>query len=169
MRRFRDIGHTLIPCPYCGEDKRLSLDRKSKMVGHNGLDMRVELHTFSVRCNVCHARGGTAGGKVMNEHRLRPDLPLPEWATTDEALIDKAVAAWNRRAQPYSPTFTPWVVEKPPCSGDYLVHVVKTDDYAVLHYSAKYQAFNAYDRAYQPECVIAVDAWAELPKGGSQE
>lgn len=164
MRRFRDIGHTLIPCPYCGEEKRLSLDRKTTLAGHNGMDMRVNLHTFSVRCNVCHARGGTAGGKVVTKLRLHPDLPLPEWATTDEVLIEKAVAAWNRRAQEYSPTFTPWAVEKPPCSGDYLVHVVKSDAYAVLHYSERYEAFNAYDGMCEPDCIISVDAWAELPK-----
>ncbi|MBO5917859.1 MAG: hypothetical protein J6Q14_03730 [Oscillospiraceae bacterium] len=165
MRRFRDIEHTLIPCPYCGEDKRLSLDRKSKLVGHNGLDMRVELHTFSVRCNVCHARGGTAGGKVMNEHRLRPDLPLPEWATTDEALIEKAVAAWNRRSEGYQITFTPCSVRKPPQSGNYLVHhATASDAYGVIHYSKRHDAFNAFDQDRDPKYVIEVDAWAELPK-----
>lgn len=86
----------LKPCPFCGSTK-LKIESKQKLGGYNGLDMRVENRTYSVRCNVCHARGGAVGGKVIPEHRLRPDLPLPTYATTDESLKNRAIEAWNRR------------------------------------------------------------------------
>lgn len=83
-------------CPFCGGTK-LKIDRKSRLAGWNGLDMRVEMHTYSVRCNTCHARGGAIGGRVMNDPRTRC-AKLPDWATTDKALEAKATEAWNRRA-----------------------------------------------------------------------
>ena len=85
----------LKPCPFCGGTK-LKIDRKSRLAGWNGLDMRVEMHTYSVRCNTCHARGGAVGGRVMNE-RFTRCAQLPDWATTDNALEEKAIEAWNRR------------------------------------------------------------------------
>lgn len=85
----------LRPCPFCGSTK-LKIDKKSKLVGHNGLDDRVEQHTFSVRCNVCHARGGAAGGKVLD--RIRKEFDVPSWATTDEEIKNRAIEAWNSRA-----------------------------------------------------------------------
>lgn len=88
----------LKPCPFCGSTK-LKVDKKSKHVGYNGLDHRIEYHTYSVRCNVCHARGPACGGKVMPYDRLfyMGEMPLPNWATTDDALINKAIEAWNGR------------------------------------------------------------------------
>lgn len=87
----------LKPCPFCGGTK-LKVDRKSRLAGWNGLDMRVEMHTYSVRCNTCHARGGAAGGRVMNDPWTRC-AQLPEWATTDKTLEEKAIEAWNRREE----------------------------------------------------------------------
>ena len=86
----------LKPCPFCGGTK-LRVERKSRLAGWNGLDMRVEMHTYSVRCNTCHARGGAVGGRVMNDPWTRC-AQLPDWATTDNALEAKAIEAWNRRA-----------------------------------------------------------------------
>lgn len=85
----------LKPCPFCGGTK-LKMVRKSRLAGWNGLDMRVEMHTFSVRCNTCHARGGAAGGRVMNDPWTLCTQP-PDWATTDKTLETKAINAWNRR------------------------------------------------------------------------
>lgn len=85
----------LKPCPFCGGTK-LKIDRKSRLAGRNGLDMRVEMHTYSVRCNHCHARGGAAGGRVIYTPWTRC-APPPDWATTDKALEEKAIEAWNRR------------------------------------------------------------------------
>jgi Lar family restriction alleviation protein len=84
----------LKPCPFCGSTK-LKIDRKSRLAGWNGLDMRVEMHTYSARCNTCHARGGSVGGRVMNDP---VNTRLPNWATTDKTLEAKAIEAWNRRA-----------------------------------------------------------------------
>lgn len=85
----------LKPCPFCGSDK-VKIGRKSAFAGFNGLDERVENHTFSVRCNACHARGGAVSGKVLNS-KYGDRFKLPEWATTDAALKTRAVCAWNRR------------------------------------------------------------------------
>ena len=93
----------LIPCPFCGSG-RLKLDYKATTAGYNGLDMKVRHYTYSVRCNVCHARGGAVGGKVIEgfNQYVNPiighPLALPEWAMTRDALKEKAVELWNRRA-----------------------------------------------------------------------
>lgn len=86
----------LKPCPFCGSTK-LKIECKRTLVGHTGLSDRVENHTFSVRCKVCHARGGAAGGKVFTPHIKFKEYTPPEWSTTEEALSDRAVEAWNRR------------------------------------------------------------------------
>lgn len=89
----------LSPCPFCNSTK-LKLDYKGVLAGWNGLDERVENHTYSVRCNVCHARGPAFGGKVI-PHRRHPDsMALPGWATTDEKLKASAVEGWNCRENP---------------------------------------------------------------------
>jgi Lar family restriction alleviation protein len=87
----------LKPCPFCGNAK-FKVDRKSKFAGYNGLDHRVEQHTYSVRCTVCYARGGAVGGRVLFGHSLFGTDILPNWATTDAELKKKAIEAWNRRA-----------------------------------------------------------------------
>ena len=88
--------NNLKPCPFCGGTK-LKVDRKSRLARWNGLDMRVEMHTYSVRCNTCHARGGAVGGRVIYTPWTRCSPP-PDWVTTDKALEAKAIEAWNRRA-----------------------------------------------------------------------
>lgn len=82
----------LKPCPFCGGTK-LKMDRK--MLG--GYPAEYSLYTYSVRCNVCHARGGAVGGRVMNDPWTRC-AQFPDWTTTDENLEAKAIEAWNRRA-----------------------------------------------------------------------
>ena len=59
--------------------------------------MYVRNRTYSVRCNVCHARGGTISGNVVPEMKLRPELDLPSWAVTDTELKERAIECWNRR------------------------------------------------------------------------
>ena len=90
-------------CPFCGSNK-LKIDKKSKLVGRNGLDWNVYQQTYSVRCNVCHARGGAIGGKVIPHYEffLR-GTPLdpshrPEWLADEKDLIAKAIELWNVRA-----------------------------------------------------------------------
>lgn len=86
----------LKPCPFCGSEK-LKIEKKSKFDGTYGLYTIVEQNTYSVRCNVCHARGGDVGGKVLFGIGIFFADILPEWATTDAMLKEKAIEAWNRR------------------------------------------------------------------------
>ena len=80
-------------CPFCGSTK-LKIDKKSKLYENTAI-ARIENHTFSVRCNVCHARGGAVGGKVADFRYTKN--PLPEYLTTDVELKQKAIEAWNNR------------------------------------------------------------------------
>jgi Lar family restriction alleviation protein len=86
----------LKPCPFCGSSK-LKMESKSKNVGWTGIDARVDWETYSVRCNSCHARGGTAGGKVIQSHLYIYRDNMPHWAITKEELQQKAIDSWNRR------------------------------------------------------------------------
>ncbi len=86
----------MLPCPFCNSDK-LKLEKKSVLDGYTGFDDRVEKHTYSVRCNVCHARGPAVGGRII--HIRSVDCQLPSWATTDEALKKEAIALWNLRGE----------------------------------------------------------------------
>lgn len=88
----------LKPCPFCGST-RLKIDSKQRVAGCTGISAQVESMTYSVRCNVCHARGGTAGGLVIQSNLLAYIDSLPEWATTEDALKDAAIELWNNRAQ----------------------------------------------------------------------
>lgn len=82
-------------CPFCGGTK-LKIEKKSTLAGFNGLDERVERHTFSVRCNICKARGGAVGGRVVHHYRHEESLRA-DWETTDEDLERLAIEVWNRR------------------------------------------------------------------------
>ena len=66
----------LLPCPFCGS-KRLKIESK-----RNGQ----WYYTATVRCNKCHARGGTAScePKRCKYH-------------ADSETEQKAIEAWNRR------------------------------------------------------------------------
>ena len=80
-------------CPFCGSAK-LKIDKKLTLYGYNGLDMRAERHTYSVRCNACHARGGAIGGLVVVDRRA---TQVPAKFTTDAELTEKVIIVWNRR------------------------------------------------------------------------
>lgn len=95
--RCENDAQQLKPCPFCGGTK-LKVESKSVLDGYAGDIHRVERMTFSVRCNSCHARGGVAGGRVIKSFRFSmTEKDLPEWATTDTKLKEKAIEAWNRR------------------------------------------------------------------------
>ncbi len=86
----------LKPCPFCGS-KKLKIQGTGRRIGVIGTDEPVTRETFSVRCNVCHARGGAVGGKViLTRLRLR-ESELPNWASSRDSLKEKAIEAWNRR------------------------------------------------------------------------
>lgn len=84
-------------CPFCGS-KKLKIQGTRRKIGATGTDEPVVRETYSVRCNVCHARGEAVGGKViLTRLRLR-ESELPNWASSRESLKEKAIEAWNRRA-----------------------------------------------------------------------
>ena len=73
----------LTPCPFCGGEK-LKIDCRS----------RDAIETYSVRCNKCHARGGTTSiykGGVLANQRCAALKELQEQA------IEEAIEAWNTR------------------------------------------------------------------------
>ncbi len=86
----------LKPCPFCGSTK-LKLESKNYRTGWTGIDARVEQETYSVRCNVCHARGGAVGGKVIKSRLDVYRDNVPNWAVTTEELKQRAIEAWNKR------------------------------------------------------------------------
>lgn len=92
---MRDIKDMLEPCPFCGSTK-LKMDKKSSLEGYLAGIWRVERHTYSVRCNVCHARGGSVGGKVV-PYKPVEDFDFSKQCTIEEELKMKAVEAWNKR------------------------------------------------------------------------
>lgn len=70
----------LKPCPFCGST---SLKVESK---HNGKWSDTGTHSVTVRCNKCHARGGTASSKASKSVY-----------TASEEAKNKAVELWNGR------------------------------------------------------------------------
>ena len=88
----------LKPCPFCGSTK-LKMESKQTKAGYTGISALVLRETYSIRCNVCHARGGAAGGKVIHSCLDVYRNNMPVWATTKEELQQRATEAWNRRAE----------------------------------------------------------------------
>ena len=76
-------------CPFCGGDK-LKIESKTKDISYR----HVRQHTLSVRCNKCHARGGTVSGEIGN---YSFGTPKSEKLTTSKELEEKAIEAWNNR------------------------------------------------------------------------
>ena len=86
--------NTLNPCPFCGSEK-LKIETKSGRIHYyekNGMKSWQNV-VFSVRCNSCHARGGT----------FSIDLPtsglLGDLKNKKKEATDKAIERWNRREQ----------------------------------------------------------------------
>ena len=69
----------LKPCPFCGSNKVKLVKKKTKYKGHNA-------YVASVRCNCCHARGGT----VTN-------LTVPY--AVKEDVEYRAFKLWNMRGE----------------------------------------------------------------------
>jgi Lar family restriction alleviation protein len=86
----------LKPCPFCGS-KKLKIQSTQRRIGVIGTDEPVAQETFSVRCNVCYARGSAVGGKVILTRLRVRESELPDWASSRESLKEKAIEAWNRR------------------------------------------------------------------------
>ena len=99
QRRFTEQGE-LLPCN-CGSEK-LKLEKKSGKVW--GYPSYVKSVTYSVRCNVCHARGGTASGIVVKQSFCdNLDKTKNLRVNSDGELISQAVSIWNTRASIITP------------------------------------------------------------------
>ena len=87
----------LLGCPYC-KSNQVRIDYKQITVGINGLDMPVKRYTYSGRCNKCHARGPSVGGRVVIGLGKMDGIKRPSWATSTKELEYRARLAWNTRA-----------------------------------------------------------------------
>ena len=77
------------PCPFCGSNKT-KIEYKGKDINYR----HVRTITMSVRCNRCHARGGTVSGEVPNYTFGKPDSKK---LTTIKDLEKLAIERWNGR------------------------------------------------------------------------
>lgn len=94
--RLTEAG-VLLGCPYC-KSNQVRIDYKQITVGINGLDMPVKRYTYSGRCNKCHARGPSVGGRVVIDLGKMDGIKRPSWATSTKELEYRARLAWNTRA-----------------------------------------------------------------------
>ena len=82
----------LLPCPFCGSDK-LKMDSKNGRIHYHEKDgMKAWQNVvYSVRCNKCHARGGTVSA----------DLPtmgiLGDYKIKRDKVIEDCINKWNTR------------------------------------------------------------------------
>lgn len=85
----------LKPCPFCG-GRNTKANFKRKNIRYNGYGNYLEWCSASVRCTKCHARGSLVSGDVF--HSIFHDGErMPEGTTTEKALREAAIEAWNRR------------------------------------------------------------------------
>ena len=82
-------------CPFCGSDK-LKIEKKKTQTRYYGIGS-LENYTASVRCNVCHARGGTTSGFVRNRRFVEENNWLKDEISIEE-LDRRAIELWNNRA-----------------------------------------------------------------------
>lgn len=106
QRRFTERGE-MLPCN-CGSEK-LKLDCKTWNYRGMVHIAHVEHQTYSVRCNVCHARGPTVSGIVFPVG-FNGEIPkhMKKDVRTEEELEQGAKRAWNDRP----PILTPEQIKK---------------------------------------------------------
>lgn len=81
-------------CPFCGSEK-LKIETKSGRLNHyekNGMKVWQNVK-YSVRCNSCHARGGTASVDISRGY----DVLLEEQRAKERETENNAIAKWNER------------------------------------------------------------------------
>lgn len=77
----------MLHCPFCGASK-LSVDGKTSRDSY-GTRM-----TYAVRCNCCHARGGTVSGYIKAKSYSIKNIEI----VSEAELISKAIEKWNTRS-----------------------------------------------------------------------
>lgn len=76
------IINNVFPCPFCGNQK-LKVECKTKRLYYPTTSIQA---TCSVRCNCCHARGGT----------ITKVYQVTQWKG-DTHLEQQAIRKWNKR------------------------------------------------------------------------
>jgi ssDNA-binding Zn-finger/Zn-ribbon topoisomerase 1 len=81
-------------CPFCGSNKVKVEGKTKKALSYEGLEHR----TYAVRCNKCHARGGTSSGYIRNALYSLTERGK-ELMERECEIRNRATEAWNRRAE----------------------------------------------------------------------
>jgi len=84
------------PCPFCGSSRVKVFSKNAGTEWINGLGHRVNRKTFTVRCKVCFARGGVAGG-LVSDRELPPGANIRDRIDDENDLRLEAVRLWNER------------------------------------------------------------------------
>ena len=93
QRRFTERGE-MLPCN-CGSEK-LKVDKTSGIIKRLSPVSRIEYRKYSVRCNVCHARGPVVSGIVFpSEFKGKIPERIKKDVRTEEELEREAKRAWN--------------------------------------------------------------------------
>ena len=87
------MNEELKPCPFCGW-KKVTIAGKKVIRGYLW-DRGVNKHIFYVKCNKCHARGGSASGLIPT-YITKCKMPKDELSSYEE-IKNAAIKAWNRR------------------------------------------------------------------------
>lgn len=87
------------PCPFCGNEN-IKIECKSNRIYIWSVSVGSSYgptyrKTYSCRCTKCNGRGPTAGGKTIDKAFWVGSIP--DWATTEEILEEKAISLWNNR------------------------------------------------------------------------
>lgn len=82
------VDKILRPCPFCGATK-LKIDKQTR----NG---RI---TYSVRCNCCHARGGTSGHMKTTSKSIHYNPSVACDPTEELVCMYTAIDKWNQRVK----------------------------------------------------------------------
>lgn len=96
QREFTERGE-MLPCN-CGSEK-LKVERKTWNYRGMVHIAHVENQTYSVRCNICHARGPTVSGIVFPSG-FKGEIPdhMKKDVRSEEELEREAKGQWNSRA-----------------------------------------------------------------------
>ena len=84
----------LKPCPFCGGKAKV-MAREKKFFGWRGNGLKVKSYFAYCACNRCRARGNPVSTSPSSEEPITYTGKYRKWFLP---YIDRAVEAWNRRA-----------------------------------------------------------------------